>query len=118
MSKKSPSVIDYFDINGDLIEESEEFAAIKLDDYIDKRSNIKPTWMGRYSQQMHFDLESGTEVSFYAHPGLVYADILYAEGIRTILFKCRQRKNLTRFISRVLELASSEPNNIHPDFRA
>ena len=118
MIKKNPSVIDYFDLNGDLIEESEEFAGIKLDDYIDKRSNIKPTWMGRYSQQMHFDLESGTEVSFYAHPGLVYADILYAEGIRTILFKCRQRKNLTGFISRVLELANGEPNNIHPDFRA
>ena len=118
MSKKNPSVIDYFDLNGDLIEESEEFAGIKLDDYIDKRSNIKPTWMGRYSQQMHFDLESGTEASFYAHPGLVYADILYAEGIRTILFKCRQKKNLTRFISRVLELAQGEPSNIHPDFRA
>ena len=118
MSKKNPSVIDYFDLNGDLVEESEEFAGIKLDDYIDKRSKLKPTWMGRYSNQMHFDLESGTEVSFYAHPDIVYADILYAEGIRTILFKCRQRKNLTRFISRVLELAQGEPTNIHPDFRA
>lgn len=71
MSRKNPSVIDYFDLNGDLIEESEE-----------------------------------------------YADILYAEGIRTILFKCRQRKDLTRFISRVLKLANGEPSNIHPDFRA
>lgn len=118
MSKKNPSVIDYFDLNGDLVEESEEFSGVKLDDYIDKRSKLKPTWMGRYSNQMHFDLESGTEVSFYSHPGIVYADILYAEGIRTVLFKCRQRKNLTRFISRVLELAQGEPTNIHPDFRA
>ena len=33
-------------------------------------------------------------------------------------FKCRQKKNLTGFISRVLELAQGEPSNIHPDFRA
>lgn len=26
--------------------------------------------------------------------------------------------DLTRFISRVLELAQGEPSNIHPDFRA
>lgn len=118
MSKKEPSVINYFDLNGDLIEESEEFAGVKLDDYIDKRSSIKPTYMGKYSSSMHFDLESGVEVSFYAHSNIVYADILFYEGIRTILFKCRQRKNLTRFISRVLELAQGEPKNVHPDFRA
>lgn len=28
------------------------------------------------------------------------------------------KKNLTRFISRVLELAQSETSNIHPDLRA
>lgn len=67
---------------------------------------------------MHFDLANGTEVSFYRQPNIVYADIIFAEGIRTILFKCRQKKNLTRFISRVLELAQGEPSNIHPDLRS
>lgn len=28
------------------------------------------------------------------------------------------KKNLTRFISRVLELAQGDSSNIHPDFRA
>ena len=67
---------------------------------------------------MHFDLDDGTEVSFYKGRNIIYADILFSGGIRTILFKCRQKKNLTRFISRVLELSQGEPLNIHPDFRA
>ena len=118
MSKKNPSAIDYFDLNGDLNEEAYEFEAVKLEEYIDKRSNIKPSWIGKYSQQMHFDLADGTEVSFYTGRNIVYADILFSEGIRTILFKCRQKKNLTRFISRVLELSQGDLSNIHPDFRA
>ena len=118
MSKKNPSVVDYFDLNGDLNEEAYEFEDVKLEDYIDKRSNIKPSWIGKYSHQMHFDLDNGTEVSFYNGRNIIYADILFSKGIRTILFKCRQKKNLTRFISRVLELAQGEPSNIHPDFRA
>lgn len=118
MSKKNPSVIDYFDLNGDLNEEAYEFEDVKLDEYIDKRSNLKPSWIGRYSHQLHFDLADDTEVTFYKCLNVVYADILFSGGIRTILFKCRQRKNLTRFISRVLELAQGEPRNIHPDFRA
>nr|DAS12617.1 MAG TPA: hypothetical protein [Caudoviricetes sp.] len=118
MSKKNPSVVDYFDLNGDLNEEAYEFEDVKLEDYIDKRSNIKPSWIGKYSHQMHFDLDGGTEVSFYNGRNIIYADILFSGGIRTILFKCRQKKNLTRFISRVLELSQGEPSNIHPDFRA
>ena len=118
MSKKNQSVVDYFDLNGDLNEEAYEFEDVKLGDYIDKRSNIKPSWIGKYSQQMHFDLADGTEVSFYKGRNLIYADILFSGGIRTILFKCRQKKNLTRFISRVLELSQGKPENIHPDFRA
>nr|DAN78172.1 MAG TPA: hypothetical protein [Caudoviricetes sp.] len=51
-------------------------------------------------------------------PSIIYADILFSGGIRTILFKCRQKKNLTRFISRVLELAQKNPSNIHPDLRS
>ena len=118
MGKKNPSVVDYFDLNGDLNEEAYEFEDVKLEDYIDKRSNIKPSWIGKYSQQMYFDLSDGTEVSFYKRGNLIYADILFSGGIRTILFKCRQKKNLPRFISRVLELSQGKPENIHPDFRA
>lgn len=118
MSKKNPSAIDYFDLNGDLNEEAYEFEGVELEEYVDKRSSIKPSWVGQYSNQMHFDLPEDTEVSFYKTPNVIYSDILFAGGVRTILFKCRQRKNLTRFISRVLELAQGEPKNIHPDFRA
>lgn len=118
MSKKNPSVIDYFDLNGDMNEEAYEFEDVKLEEYIDKRSSIKPSWVGQYSQQMHFDLPDDTEVSFYKTPNVIYADILFAGGVRTILFKCRQKKNLTRFISRVLEIAQGDPSNVHPDFRA
>lgn len=109
MSKKTPSVIDYFSLNGDVVEEANEFDGISLEDWIDKRSSIKPSWVGQYSQQMHFDLPDDTEVSFYKTPNVIYADIL---------FKCRQKKNLTRFISRVLELANLGPKHVHPDFRA
>lgn len=118
MSKKTPSVIDYFSLNGDVIEEANEFDGISLEDWIDKRSSIKPSWVGQYSQQMHFDLPDDTEVSFYKTPNVIYADILFASGVRTILFKCRQKNNLTRFISRVLELANLGPKHVHPDFRA
>lgn len=118
MSKKTPSVIDYFSLNGDVIEEANEFDGISLEDWIDKRSSIKPSWVGKYSHQMHFDLPDDTEVSFYKGLNIVYADINFAGGIRTILFKCRQKKNLTRFISRVLEIAQGDPSNVHPDFRA
>lgn len=118
MSKKTPSVIDYFSLNGDVVEEANEFDGICLEDWIDKRSSIKPSWVGQYSKQMHFDLPDDTEVSFYKTPNVIYADILFAGGVRTILFKCRQKKNLTRFISRVLEIAQGDPSNVHPDFRA
>lgn len=42
----------------------------------------------------------------------------FTEGVRTILFKCRQKKNLTRVISRVLKLAEIGPSSVHPDLRA
>ena len=118
MSKKNPSVIDYFDLNGDLNEEAYEFEDVKLEEYIDKRSNIKPAWVGKYSHQLHFDLPDDTEASFYKGLNIVYADITFAGGIRTILVKCRLQKNLPRFISRVLEIAQGDPSNVHPDFRA
>ena len=118
MGKKKPSVIDGFDLNGNVIEEANEFDGVLIEEWVNQRSPIKPSWVGRYSDQMYFDLKDGTEVSFYKRPDIVYGDILFAEGIRTILFKCRQKKNLTRFISRVLKLAEMGPSSVHPDLRA
>lgn len=118
MSKVFKSAADYFNIYGELIEESEEFADVKLEDHVDEFVPIKPSWIGRYSGQMHFDLPSGTEVSFYKQPNMVYADILYSGGVRTILFKCRQKKNLKKFINEVLYLSSCKTSDIHPDYRA
>lgn len=118
MSQKNPSVIDYFDLNGDLNEEANEFDGVLIEEWVNQRSPLKPSWVGRYSDQMHFDLKDGTEVSFYKRPDIVYGDILFVEGIRTILFKCRQKKNLTRFIGRVLKLAEMGPSSVHPDLRA
>ena len=117
MSKKNPSAVDGFSLNGDIIEEAKEFDGVLLEDWVNQRSPLKPSWVGRYSDQMHFDLQDGTEVSFYKHPNVIYADILFSGGIRTILFKCRQKKNLTRFISRVLKLAAMGPSTVHPDLR-
>lgn len=117
MSKKNPSAVDGFDLNGNVIEESKEFDGVLLEDWVNQRSPLKPSWVGRYSDQMHFDLQDGTEVSFYKHPNVIYADILFSGGIRTILFKCRQKKNLTQFISRVLKLATMGPSTVHPDLR-
>lgn len=118
MGKKQPCVVDVFNLNGDIIEEAKEFDGVLIEEWVNQRSPIKPSWVDQYSDQMHFDLKDGTEVSFYKRPEIVYGDILFAEGIRTILFKCRQKKNLTRFISRVLKLAEMGPSSVHPDLRA
>lgn len=118
MGKKKPSGVDGFDLNGNIIEEANEFDGILIEEWVNQRSPLKPSWVGRYGDQMHFDLKNGTEVSFYRRPDIVYGDILFAEGIRTILFKCRQKKNLTRFITRLLKLAEMGPSSVHPDLRA
>lgn len=118
MGKKKPSAVDGFDLNGNIIEEANEFDGVLIEEWVNQRSPLKPSWVGQYSDQMHFDLKNGTEVSFYKRTDIVYGDILFAEGIRTILFKCRQKKNLTRFISRVLKLAEMGPSSVHPDLRA
>lgn len=118
MGKKKPSVIDGFDLNGNVIEEANEFDGVLIEEWVNQRSPLKPSWVGLYSDQMHFYLKDGTEVSFYKRPDIVYGDILFTKGIRTILFKCRQKKNLTRFISRVLKLAEMGPSSVHPDLRA
>ena len=118
MGKNKPSVVDGFDLNGNVIEEANEFDGVLIEEWVNQRSTLKPSWVGRYSDQLRFDLKAGTAVSFYKRPDIVYGDILFAEGIRTILFKCRQKKNLTRFISRVLKLAEMGPSSVHPDLRA
>lgn len=38
-------------------------------------------------------------------------------GVNTMLFKCRQKKNLTKFIRNVLAVAAMPPSKIHNDFR-
>lgn len=118
MGKKKPSAVDGFDLNGNVIEEANEFDGVLIEEWVNQRSPLKPSWVGQYSDQMRFDLKDGTEVSLYKRPDIVYGDILFSEGIRTILFKCRQKKNLTRFISRVLKLAEMGPSSVHPDLRA
>ena len=118
MGKKKPSAVDGFDLNGNVIEEANEFDGVLIEEWVNQRSPLKPSWVGQYSDQMHFDLKDGTEVSFYKRPDIVYGDILFSKGVRTILFKCRQKKNLTRFISRVLKLAEMGPSSVHHDFRA
>lgn len=115
---KKISAVDGFDLNGNVIEEANEFDGVLIEEWVNQRSPLKPSWVSRYSDQMRFDLKDGTEVSFYKRPDIVYGDILFAEGIRTILFKCRQKKNLTRFISRVLKVAEMGPSSVHPDLRA
>lgn len=117
MSNKNKSAIDYFDTDGLLVEETNEFEGVVLEDYIDKRSSIKPTFVGQYSKSMHIDLPSETEVSFYKTPGTVYAEIEFPNGLKSILFKCRQKKHLTGFITKVIYLATSGPSHLHPDFR-
>ena len=60
----------------------------------------------------------------YFHPNgslyeeaVVYGEITFPNGVKSILFKCRQRKNLTGFIRKVLEIASWPLDRIHNDFR-
>lgn len=117
MSQKSKSVIDFFNTDGELREEADEFEGLDLEPFIDKRSKVKPNFASPLTGVMHFDLENEVEVSFYRQPNVIYGEITYPNGIKTVLFKCRQRKNLTRFISRVLEIGSWPLNRIHRDFR-
>lgn len=87
MSKKNPSVIDYFTPDGQLREEAGEFEGLDLEPFIDKRSKVTPAFSSALM------------------------------GMKTILFKCRQRKNLTGFIRKVLEIGSWDTSRVHTDFR-
>ena len=46
MSKVFKSAADYFNIYGELIEESVEFAEVKLEDYVDEFVPVKPLGLG------------------------------------------------------------------------
>lgn len=117
MSKEEKTTIDFFNLNGDLVEESHEFDGVEVKDYVDPRTVIRPSFVSASRIVTYFDLDDGTEVSFYNHTSIIYADILFHDGVRTILFKCRQKKNLTEFIDRVLYLAVSGSDHVHTDFR-
>lgn len=118
MSKEEKSAIDFFNLNGELVEETHEFDGVEVKDYVDEKCVIRPTYVSASGLITYFDLNNGTEVSFYHNPGIIYADILFEDGNRTILFKCRRKKNLTKFINKVLYLAVSGSQYVHPDFRA
>lgn len=117
MSQKTPSVIDYFHTDGELREEAGEFEGLDLEPFIDKRSRMKPDYSSPLTGVMQFDLENDVEVSFYRTPAVVYGEITFPNGTKTILFKCRQRKNLTGFIRKILEIGSWPLTRIHNDFR-
>lgn len=117
MSQKAPSVIDYFHPNGSLYEEAGEFEGLDLAPFVDKRSKIEPDFNSPLTGVMQFDLKNDAEVSFYRTPAVVYGEITFQNGVKSILFKCRQRKNLTGFIRKVLEIASWPLDRIHNDFR-
>lgn len=117
MSNKTPSVIDYFHPDGSLYEEAGEFEGLDISQYIDRRSKIEPDFYSNLTGVMQFDLKNGSEVSFYRTPGVVYGEITFHNGCKTVLFKCRQRKNLTGFIRKVLEIASWPLTRIHNNYR-
>lgn len=117
MSQRDKSVIDFFNTDGELREEAGEFEGLDLELFIDKRSKVTPDFSSARMGVMQFDLENDVEVSFYRQPHCVFGEISYPNGIKTILFKCRQRKNLTGFISKVLKIGSWDTSRIHTDFR-
>lgn len=110
-------IIEYFNTDGEMREEAGEFEGLDMEPFIDKRLHIMPNYVSPLTGVMQFDLENGTEVSFYRQPNVIYGAVTYSNGIKLVLFKCRQRKNLTRFISRVLQIGSWELNLIPRDFR-
>lgn len=117
MSQRDKSIIDFFTPDGQLREEAGEFEGLDLEPFIDKRSKVTPAFSSALMGVMQFDLENDVEVSFYRQPNCVYGEISYPDGIKTILFKCRQRKNLTGFIRKVLEIGSWDTTRVHTDFR-
>lgn len=108
------TVMDNFNTEGEIIQEAEEFADIKVADFIDKRTKVTPSFSD--SRTTHIDVELN-RVTFYRFNSIVYGHIEYDNGVETILFKCRQKKNLTRFISAILEMASWDTRKITREYR-
>lgn len=117
MSQRDKSIIDFFTPDGQLREEAGEFEGLDLAPFVDKRSKFEPDFNSPLTGVMQFDLKNDAEVSFYRTPAVVYGEITFPNGVKSILFKCRQRKNLARFIRKVLEIASWPLDRIHNDFR-
>lgn len=110
------SVADLFALDGSLFDESVEFQGVKLSSYIDGRAKITPSFEDRVTMRLK---TKNAEVTFRVLPWIVYGwvEFLDGSGIETMLFKCRQKKNLTKFIRNVLSVASMSPSKIHNDFR-
>ncbi len=111
------NVTDYFDLSGNMFEEALEFQGVKLPVYIDGRSRIKPDYWDLINMQIKLD---NSEVRFTKTDSVVYASITYndgAEKVSTILFKCRQRANLGKFIRHIIKIAKLPVDRIHREYR-
>ena len=111
------NVIDYFDLSGNMFEEALEFQGVRLAAYIDGRSKIKPDYIDSINMQIKLD---NSEVRFTKTDAVVYASISFKDGkdtVNTILFKCRQRSNLGKFIRHVLAIAKFPVDRIHREYR-
>lgn len=111
------NVTDYFDLSGNMFEEALEFQGVNLAAYIDGRSRIKPNYIDSINMQIKLDY---SEVRFTKTDAIVYASITFKidEGyVETILFKCRQRANLGKFIRRVIAIAKLPVDRIHREYR-
>lgn len=111
------NVTDYFDLSGNMFEEALEFQGVKLPAYIDGRSKIKPTYWDSINMQIKLD---NSEIRFTKTDAIVYASITFKGDdyqVETILFKCRQRANLGKFIRRVIAIAKLPVDRIHREYR-
>nr|DAF12198.1 MAG TPA: hypothetical protein [Caudoviricetes sp.] len=111
------NVTDYFDLSGNMFEEALEFQGVNLAAYIDGRSKIKPDYIDSINMQIKLD---NSEVRFTKTDAVVYSSISFKDGkdtVNTILFKCRQRANLGKFIRHVLAIAKLPVDRIHREYR-
>nr|DAR98487.1 MAG TPA: hypothetical protein [Caudoviricetes sp.] len=111
------NVTDYFDLSGNMFEEALEFQGVNLAAYIDGRSKIKPDYIDSINMQIKLD---NSEVQFTNTDAVVYASISFKDGkdiVNTILFKCRQKANLGKFIRHVLVIAKLPVDRIHREYR-
>ena len=111
------NVTDYFDLSGNMFEEALEFQGVMLPAYIDGRSRIKPKYHDSNNMWIKIDKN---DVRFTRTDAIVYASIVFDVGdhkVETILFKCRQKANLGKFIRHVLAIAKLPVDRIHREYR-